>query len=101
MNKSLLKIYASKYSDDPAAIIGNREGLQALRDALDHVLNSSLSTVQAFATQDLENSFAVHCRQMSDDEVLTYWDLLPNHEEDLDNLTQEETELLRKFVIDL
>lgn len=97
-NAPLLKIYASKYTYDPAAIMGNRKGIEALRDALNKILETSSGESKATATQDLNNSFEVHCRILSDDEIATYWNLLPDQEEDLSSLSQEEYTLLNQFV---
>lgn len=97
MSTRLLKIYASKYAEDPAVLIGNRDGLAALRDALDELLNSPTILTHTTATQDMVNGYFIQCREMSDDEVIAHWSKLPDQEEDISNLSEEEYALLNEF----
>lgn len=97
MKISLLKIYTSKYAADPAVVIGNREGLTALRNALNDILENSEILTQALVTQDMQNNYFVQCREMSDDEVVLQWSKLPDQEDDLDNLSTDEYALLNRF----
>jgi len=95
MDKAILKVYPSKYWYDDVVIIGNKEGLTKLKEAIE----SALAGKQACATVEETDGCQYNiCSKMHDGDLLDEeWLNLPLHYDD-DGITNEEQEFLSKFL---
>jgi hypothetical protein len=101
MNDYLLKVYASRYSSDPVSIVGNRNGLNLLRNVLNDALGYPGNYSGDGFSQGDNDYFTVQCRHMSEDEVKVFWDNLPDQQDEFSEMSQDELALIKKFQEDL
>lgn len=94
----LLKVYPAKYWNDQVVMLGNWEGIIALRDAIDYSLQHRGTTTIAEVKETTEHteSYNLCVRLLSEDEIVTSWDKLPLHAEDM-YLSSEEEKFLAQF----
>ncbi len=96
MDKAILKVYPSKYWHDDVVIIGNREGLTKLKEAIESALAGKQACV---AVEETDGCSYKVCSKMHDGDLLDeQWLNLPMHYDDGD-ISQEEQEFLSKFLL--
>ena len=96
MDKAILKVYPSKFWHDDVVIIGNKEGLTKLKEAIEMSLSGKASCVRVQETDG--NDYNI-CSKMYDGDLLDEeWLNLPAHYDD-GNISYEEQEFLNKFLL--
>ena len=96
---AILKIFGSKYWNDDPFITGNREGLEKLKKVIEDALNhdEQLRCSQEVIETD-GKPFHIYVKMYDGDLLDEKWLSLPTHYEDGDFLTDEERNLLDKFI---
>lgn len=96
---AILKIYGSKYWGDDPFITGNRKGLEALKTAIEQALGDDEYLKCASGITETDGQpYHVYVKMHDGDLLDEKWVNLPTHYEDGDSLTEEERDLLDKFV---
>lgn len=94
---ALLKILPSKYWNGDVVIIGNNEGLEALKSAIDIAIKKDSGS--NLVTETDGNQYFVIVNQLESDMFSEDWQKLPMHyDEDDTKLTREEEEQLYNFM---
>lgn len=94
---AILKILPSKYWNGDVVIIGNNEGLEALKKAVETAIKKGKGS--DLVTEVDGNQYFVIVNQLESDMFSEDWQKLPMHYDDDDvSLTKEEEEQLHKFI---
>jgi hypothetical protein len=95
MDKAILKVYPSKFWYDDVVIIGNKEGLLKLKEAIESALAGKQACAAVEETDGCQYNI---CSKMHDGDLLDEeWLNLPLHYDE-DGISQEEHEFLTKFL---
>lgn len=95
----ILKILPSKYWQGDVVIIGNNEGLEALKKAVEIAIKKSKGS--ELVTEADGNQYFVIVNHLESDMFSEDWQKLPlQYDEDDVWLTQDEEEQLHKFLND-
>lgn len=96
--KGILKVYPSKFWHDDIVIIGNEEGLLKLKKAIETALSGESGAEVVQETDQCE--YAIHVKMHNGDILNEEWLDFPLHyDEEGINITNEEQEFLRKFLV--
>lgn len=101
----LLKVYPAKYWGDKVSIIGNREGLIALKETIETALqnpdfaaNGGMFTETDDDTTGYTANFPLACRVLNETENPGVWRDLPSHIQDDDvDFTEQENLLIAEL----
>lgn len=94
---AILKILPSKYWNGDVIIIGNNEGLEALKNAIDNAIKKDSGS--NLVTETDGNQYFVIVNQLESDMLNEDWQKLPMHyDEDDTKLTKDEEEQLYNFM---
>jgi hypothetical protein len=97
MTDAVLKVLPAKYWNGDVVIIGNREGLEALKRTVELALTNDNGS--SLVTEADGNQYFVCVNQLNSDTFSDDWQKLPLHyDEDDTKLTNEEEEQLYKFM---
>jgi len=96
MDKAILKVYPSKYWHDDVVIVGNKEGLTKLKEAIETALAGHPANALVQETDGCEYNVVP---KMHDGDILNEeWLDFPMQYDDTD-ISQEEQEFLSKFLL--
>jgi hypothetical protein len=94
--KAILKVYPSKFWHGDVAIVGNKEGLTKLKEAIETALLGELGGALVQETDGCE--YNVFPKMYDEDLLDEKWMEFPSHYDD-GEITQEEEEFLSKFLL--
>ena len=96
---SILKVFGSKYWSDDIFITGNRKGLEKLKMVIEKALEQDESLKCSSEVEETDgHPYHVYVKMHDGDLLDEKWLQLPTHYESEDFLTEEERDLLNKFV---
>lgn len=96
MDKAILKVYPSKFWHDEVVIIGNREGLLKMKEAIETALAGKTSSALVQETDGCE--YNISCKMYNGEVTKDEWSDFPLHYDDID-VKQEDQEFLSKFLL--
>lgn len=96
MEKSILKVYPSKFWHGDVVIIGNKQGLLKLKESIDVALSGK--TI-CNAVQEIDGHTYSVCAKMHDGDVLDeVWMSLPMHYDE-EEITRDEKQFLSDYML--
>jgi len=99
IDPSILKVFGPKYWSDDLFITGNKKGLLALKKAIETALDNNGKTIDCTELTETDGYPYTACVKMHDGDLLDeQWMSLPLYYEDGEQLTDEERNLLDKFI---
>ena len=97
MDKAILKVYPSMFWHDNVVVIGNKEGLLKLKEAIDTALTGNTGDVTVEETDG--NLYKVISKMHDGDLLDESWLELPEHYAGQDvKITKKEKDFLAKFL---
>lgn len=96
MNKAVLKVYPSSFWHGDVVMIGNKEGLTKLKEAIEVALSGTRGN--AIVEETDGNHYHVYSKMFTGDLLDEDYKNLPLHYDDDLQITSEEQNLLSKFL---